>query len=109
MIEIRLQGTQVDIEAATKELRRCLHVISESKPYRNRHSEECRVYIKAELLPKSDPSTGIVLTPSFHGEQCQGNGEHPGVECCCDECDQYLTCFPEFRKEKPFNDLDQEK
>lgn len=100
MIEIRLQGTQVEIEATTKELRRCLHVISESKPYRNRHSEDRRVYIKAELLPKSDPSTGIVLTPSFHGEQCQGNGEHPRVECCCDECDNYLSCFPEFVQER---------
>lgn len=51
---------------------------------------------KAEMLPGADPSTGTVLTPSFHGEQCQGNGDHPGVECCCDECDYYLICFPEF-------------
>lgn len=96
MIEIRLQGTGAEIDAATTELRRTLHVISQSKPYRNRHSEEFQVYIKAELLPKADPSTGIVLTPSFHGELCQGNGEHPGVECCCDECDYYLECFPDW-------------
>ena len=26
---------------------------------------------------------------------CIGNGEQ-GFECCCDECDYYLFCFPEF-------------
>ena len=25
---------------------------------------------------------------------CLGNGEQ-GFECCCDECDYYLLCFPE--------------
>ncbi len=37
--------------------------------------------------------TGIELTP---GEPtvCLGNGER-GFECCCDECDYYLLCFPE--------------
>ena len=43
-----------------------------------------------------DP-TGTVLTPSLHGEKCAGNGEHPGIECCCDECDFYLACFPDWR------------
>ena len=38
--------------------------------------------------------TGIELMP---GEPifCLGNGEQ-GFECCCDECDYYLLCFPEF-------------
>ena len=36
-----------------------------------------------------DSSTGILLTPSFHGEDCLGNGEHTGYACCCDECDYY--------------------
>ena len=38
--------------------------------------------------------TGVELTP---GEPavCLGNGEQ-GFECCCDECDYYLLCFPEF-------------
>ena len=38
--------------------------------------------------------TGIELTP---GEPtvCLGNGEK-GFECCCDECDYFLLCFPEF-------------
>ena len=38
--------------------------------------------------------TGVELTP---GEPavCLGNGEQ-GFECCCDECDYFLLCFPEF-------------
>ena len=44
-----------------------------------------------------DPSTGVKLTPSWHGEDCLGNGEHPGIECCCDECDYYLECFPDWK------------
>ena len=43
-----------------------------------------------------DP-TGILLTPSYHGEECLGNGEHPDYECCCDECPFYLACFPNWR------------
>jgi len=39
----------------------------------------------------------VELTPSFHGEYCLGNGEHE-IECQCDECDYYLTCFPEYDK-----------
>ena len=37
--------------------------------------------------------TGVELTP---GEPfvCLGNGEHD-FECCCDECDYCLLCFPE--------------
>jgi hypothetical protein len=26
---------------------------------------------------------------------CLGNGEHR-FECCCDECDYYLYCFPQY-------------
>ena len=42
--------------------------------------------------------TGIELMP---GEPtvCPGNGEQ-GFECCCDECDCYLLCFPEFDPKK---------
>ena len=37
---------------------------------------------------------GIELIP---GEPtvCLGNGEQ-GFECCCDECDYCLFCFPKF-------------
>ena len=42
--------------------------------------------------------TGIPLTPSRNGKRCLGNGEHPGIECCCDECDYYLECFPDWNE-----------
>ena len=48
-----------------------------------------------KLQERIDP-TGTVLTPSPGGKDCLGNGEHPGIECCCDECDFYLDCFPEY-------------
>jgi hypothetical protein len=38
--------------------------------------------------------TGVKLTPGNPGV-CLGNGEND-FECCCDECDFYLLCFPEF-------------
>ena len=38
--------------------------------------------------------TGIELM-SGEPTVCLGNGEQ-GFECCCDECDYYLLCFPEF-------------
>lgn len=47
--------------------------------------------------PLFDPTVGILLTPSYHGEQCLGNGEHSDIECCCDECDYYLICFPDWK------------
>ena len=38
--------------------------------------------------------SGVELTP---GEPaiCLGNGKQ-GFDCCCDECDYFLRCFPEF-------------
>ena len=38
--------------------------------------------------------TGVVLVPGNGGRDCPGNGEHDGIECCCDECD-YLMCCTE--------------
>ncbi len=38
--------------------------------------------------------TGTELTPE-EPTFCLGNGEQ-GYECCCDECDDFLFCFPEF-------------
>ncbi len=43
--------------------------------------------------------TGTTLTPSKQGRKCFGNGEHPEYECC-DECDYYLYCFPQFAPPK---------
>ena len=39
-------------------------------------------------------ATGVELTPGKPAV-CLGNGEQ-GFECCCDECDFFLFCFPEF-------------
>ena len=42
--------------------------------------------------------TGVELSPG-ESTLCLGNGER-GFECCCDECDHYLHCFPEFNMKK---------
>ena len=49
-----------------------------------------------EYFKKVIDINGIEITP---GEPtvCLGNGEQ-GFECCCDECDYYLLCFPEFEQ-----------
>lgn len=52
-------------------------------------------YLPAALLDeeeRTDPYTGTVLTPSWHGEDCAGNGEN-GEECCY-ACKYYPVCFP---------------
>ena len=38
--------------------------------------------------------TSVEITPG-NPKVCLGSGEQ-GFECCCDECDYYLLCFPEF-------------
>ena len=44
--------------------------------------------------------SGTPLVPSEQGSKCPGNGEHPEYECCCDECDHYLYCFPQYKAEQ---------
>ena len=51
--------------------------------------------------------TGVTLTPG-EGDVCLGNGEQ-GFECCCDECDYYLLCFPEFDTKKQIKNVDASK
>jgi hypothetical protein len=51
--------------------------------------------VSAKNNGESDPD----LTPSYHGEKCLGNGGHPGIECCCDNCDYYLACFPDWQEQ----------
>jgi len=41
------------------------------------------------------------LIPGNGGENCPGNGEHRDkngewIDCCCDECDYFLDCFPQY-------------
>ena len=52
------------------------------------------VYMSKNIPKKVIDITGIELTP---GDPlvCLGNGEQ-GFECCCDECDYYLLCYPKF-------------
>ena len=42
--------------------------------------------------------TDITGTPLMPGdrERCKGNGEHDGFPLCCDECDYFLDCYPEY-------------
>ena len=46
------------------------------------------------ILKKTIDVTGVELMPE-EPAVCLGNGKQ-GLECCCDECDYYLFCFPEF-------------
>ena len=51
-------------------------------------------YMNKNIQEKIMDITGIELTPG-KPTVCLGNGEQ-GFECCCDECDYFLLCFPEF-------------
>ncbi len=51
-------------------------------------------YMNKDILKKAIDVTGVELTPGVP-TVCLGNGGL-GVECCCDECDYYLLCFPRF-------------
>ena len=48
--------------------------------------------ISKDITDITDVS-GLELTPG-DSATCLGNGEQ-GFECCCDECDYFLLCFPE--------------
>ncbi len=51
-------------------------------------------YMITDSQKKVIDITGTELTPG-KPNVCLGNGKQ-GFECCCDECDYYLFCFPEF-------------
>ena len=46
-----------------------------------------------EFSRKEIDISGVVITPG-ESDVCLGNGEQ-GFDCCCDECDYYLLCFPD--------------
>ncbi len=56
--------------------------------------------MEKEIFKKVMDVTGVEITPGDPGA-CLGNGEQ-GFECCCDACDYYLLCFPEFGRELAF-------
>ena len=41
--------------------------------------------------------------PGYHGKHCPANGLNPEVECGCEECDDYMTCFPDWKDEEFFD------
>ncbi len=55
-----------------------------------RLSEVIARYRRAEQ--RRSPA-GVLLTPSFHGQRCQGNGKYPDVECQCDGCKYDAVCY----------------
>lgn len=55
-------------------------------------------YMSKNLQKKVVDLTGIELTPG-DPDNCLGNGAQ-GFECCCDECDCYLLCYPDFEPSK---------
>ena len=63
-------------------------------------------YMRKNIQKRVIDITGVEL---MLGEPtvCLGNGEQ-GFECCCDECDYYLLCFPEFDliNEEKINDIE---
>lgn len=47
---------------------------------------------------ENDP-TNAELHPG-EPENCQGNGNHPDFEICCDNCDWFLLCFPQYNRKE---------
>jgi len=54
-------------------------------------------FMSKNIQEKSIDIIGVELSPG-EPTDCFGNGEH-GFECCCDECDYYLSCFPQLDTE----------
>jgi len=52
-----------------------------------------------DIPEKTIDVTGVELTPG-KPDVCLGNGDL-GYECCCDECDFFLLCFPEYDTDFP--------
>jgi hypothetical protein len=51
--------------------------------------------------------TGVELTPGAP-DVCLGNGEQ-GFVCCCDECDFFLLCSPEFNPKNKKENADDDQ
>lgn len=58
-------------------------------------ADEAAAFLGLEPVTEIDPLTGIELTPG-DPERCAGNGKEDPMSCCCDECDFFLACFPEY-------------
>ena len=51
-------------------------------------------YMNKNIQKRVIDITGVELMPG-KPTVCLGNGKQC-FECCCDECDYFLLCFPEF-------------
>ena len=96
-MKIRVEGVATDVQKAVRKIGDIFPVASVSKPYKNRGNNNVRVYI--DILDCGETRVEV-LTPSYHGEKCRHSGQHEEYECCCDECDHFLTCFPEYSKKE---------
>ena len=70
--------------------------LSDPKDYNHVFSPEFDAKMRQIIKNYCNPAVPAKLTPSPGGKECLGNGHWPGYECCCDECDHYLDCFPEY-------------
>ena len=64
-------------------------------------------YMSKNIPEKIIDITGIELTPG-DPVVCLGNGNQ-GFECCCDECDYYLLCYPELNSKNDEENIDENK
>ena len=74
-------------------------VVTKPKGTLFRHIPRGVLFLLGEISMKKKQvidSSGNILTPSLFGRKCFCNGKQPGAECCCDECDYFLLCYPEY-------------
>lgn len=62
-------------------------------------------FMSPEQLEKYN-SSDFTPQPSLGGTECQGNGQHEGIEIQCDECDYFLECYPEYDLEVSPEDIE---
>ena len=64
-------------------------------------------YMSKKLPKKIIDISGVELTPG-KPDVCLGNGKQ-GFECCCDERDFFLLCFPQFDPKSKQENIDVNK
>ena len=60
-------------------------------------ADEAAAFLALDPVTEIDPWTGTELRPG-DPENCQGNGKEDPMSCCCDGCNFFLACFPEWDK-----------
>lgn len=67
MVKIRLEGTPHEIETVKEDIQHMYHILSESKPYQNRHSEYVRAYLDVEIKNEKGSEEDEIKT--MHSDQ----------------------------------------